>query len=116
MWKRSDIIEGKRYRVCLMYEGHRRYFQLLKLDDPEPVDNCYAMTEEVDPDLLIRRHFESMSKSVVLTTGERFYVDAHGIWLAQSEYDWMVDRNRGPIDRTDPSLWVTPEPPRFAPK
>ncbi len=68
-------------------------------------------TAEVPNDLLKRRDLIAIAAEVQLQSGDSFYVDAHGIWITEHEYNDLIS-GRTP----DEVRWSTEIPPRFPPK
>jgi hypothetical protein len=111
MWAMKDIQPGKRYRLCLCQKGEWRYFSLVESQGPAPNVECALLTEEVPPELLLRRDILTIAERVPLTNGQPFFVDAHGLWLALAEHEAIV--SRVPLSKIP---WVTGVAPKFAPK
>jgi len=110
MWKRSDVDEMKRYQIALCQEANGlRRFALVDVDQPSFPGTTALLTEEVPINLLLRRDFTAIAEQVKLSNGEKFGVDAHGVWLTKNECDaW--DRNWSDIP------WLNGIPPLLAPK
>jgi len=115
IWRVSDVDENERYRLhlCQSIEG-RRFFRLVAIDsdlDKNPLDDTVFISESVPHALLKRRDLISISESVLLNSGQHFFVDAHGIWLADSEFQEM---NSGV--KFDKIEWVAGRAPIFSPR
>lgn len=111
MWKRSDVDEKKIYYLSLdQLPNGRRIFALHELDVSDVGHEAVFLTGPVPNDLLVRRDFQAISETVRTTTGERFFVDAHGIWLAEAEVEAL---KKGEWDQVP---WVNGIAPNFAPR
>lgn len=86
LWSSSDIKDDKRYCLDLCYadEGDR-FFQLVEYGSDKPSNNVFARTEIVDNTLLKKRGTSKISRETLLNSGDRFYVDPHGVWITQNE-------------------------------
>lgn len=112
MWKVADVQDGKRYRLVLIQEmdGARRFFLSEDSQQIEPSDSA-LITEVVPNDLLRRRDLIGVSEFVSLTGGDHFYVDPHGVWLTEREFDAL---SRGTPDDEVP--WLNGICPLFPPR
>lgn len=112
MWKVADVQDGKRYRLGLIQEkgGARRFFLREDAELIEPSDSALT-TEIVANDLLRCRDLIRISESVSLTGGDRFYVDPHGVWLTEREFDALSRRISD-----DEVPWLNGVCPRFPPR
>jgi hypothetical protein len=87
-WKRKDVLDGKRYYVALCQSATgRRYYELCEIGSPPVSTEAVLQTGETPSSLLISGDFEGISNTVRLTNGSRFHVEAHGIWLTESELE-----------------------------
>lgn len=59
-------------------------------------------------DLLLRRDFNGISKSVHVVGGKQYWVDAHGVWFTVEEVSALEEELEVP--------WVNGVPPHVAPK
>ena len=109
MWNRSDVDEAKRYQValCQAKNGTRTHALHTAGSSPLPV-NAIFLTEIVPAELLMTRNFRCIAEATSLENGNRYWVDAHGVWLTGEELDALKD------DRAVP--WVNGIAARFAPK
>lgn len=111
LWKKSDIRDGIEYKLCLGQtpEG-RRFFSLTEVSRECP-ENSFLVTRPVPCDLLKRRDLIAIAESVLLDSGDKFCVDAHGVWFSASEMRQRADRS------TDfhSIEWITPIPPILPP-
>jgi len=110
MWKKSDVRPNEKYRIQLCDNRGDRFFLLLE-DGRDPSPECVFTTQLVPTRLLESRNFIRMSEEVRLLDGRRFIVDAHGVWLMESE---AAAIRRGEDHRA--IAWVTGVPPKRAPK
>lgn len=108
-WNRSDVDRSKGYQValCQLASGSR-YFVLHEKGGLDLPVGCCFLTGLVPTDLLLRRDFEAISTAVPLASGDRFYVDAHGVWLTRQEEEAWEAGIEVP--------WHNGIRPRFAPK
>ena len=110
MWSVSDIQDGHQYVLALTQSstGRRRFvLKDVGADEPEAV----FFTEVVPNALLLTRHLKKIAEQVLLKTGKRFFVDAHGIWLTEEEMAALMD------DKDESEVpWLNNIPPNFAPK
>src|SRR5262245_30949471 len=87
MWKRLQVDRAKKYilQLCQASDGHRR-FVLTEADQTGREADCvFETTVVADNELLWCVDLERIAQTTTLTTGERFYVDAHGVWLTSDE-------------------------------
>lgn len=111
VWKRSDVDRSKAYQAALCQAASGlRYFSLHELGAAELPADCCLLTETVPMDLLLRGDLIGISESVQLTTGERFDVDAHGVWLTRQEVEAMATVSLSKVP------WHNGIAPRFAPR
>lgn len=111
MWKVSDIKNGKNYVLTLIQSDvGARKIHLQEYDFKNENSEVIFVTEVIPQDLLIKRNIEKISELILLTNGERFYVDAHGIWLTQTEMNALES------DELIDIPWVNGMSPNFAPK
>lgn len=112
MWKLTEIQSDKTYRLALVQaENGSRTFQLH--DNGEGINSSIKvlLTEVVPSELLVKRSLKNISDSVPLVGGERFYVDAHGIWLTEAEMKAITE------DKEDDEIpWLNGMAPNFAPR
>lgn len=115
MWKSSDVNETQQYRLhlCQTSDGMRSIKLVLLGSDTEayPPNDVFLITTVVPNDLLKSRNVIRIADTVVLTDGRRFYVDAHGIWLADSEWQEM----NSSLSFKDVH-WITGTMPNFPPR
>jgi hypothetical protein len=112
MWKSSDIDLEKRYRLLLVQSSAGvRSFVLHDETEPGASEGLFAATDQVSNELLRKRSLHAIAKTVALTNGEPFYVDAHGTWLTKDEMDAISE------DKDDDEIpWLNSLPPRLAPR
>lgn len=115
IWNKSDVKEGVKYRLHLCQSSDRR--RTLKLvvvgsdSDLKPTDDVFLVTEIVPYDLLCDRNLNAIAKQVMLTNGERFSVDAHGIWCSALEVeDYMTN-----VSESE-TRWISGAPPVMPPR
>lgn len=109
MWNISDIRNDKNYLLLLLQSSAgSRKFLLEEVCSKNTHANVAFKTKPVPKELLITRDIIEISKLIPLDTGERFYVDAHGIWLTEIEMLALEDGEDVP--------WLNGLPPGFAPK
>lgn len=115
MWRISDVNEGREYKLHLCQSGNGfRFFRLVEIGsdiDVNPPDDVILVTALIPNELLKRRALIPISETVLLDNGQPFFVDAHGVWLAEPE-----------VREMDSGLshneihWITGRAPEFAPK
>lgn len=111
MWKRSDVVEGKRYCLSLnQFPSGHRTFTLHEVDASYLPPEAKLVTREVPNELLFRGGVDVISKSVLTTEGRSFFVDAHGVWLTEEELDALES------DEDVEVPWLNGLAPHFAPK
>lgn len=112
MWKPSDVQNGKSYYLALVQsETGDRDFLLQEGNMDQIASGTVFSTEPVPNELLIKRNLKKISESILLVSGEHFYVDAHGIWITDSEMSAIME------DKDDDEVpWVNGMAPNFAPK
>jgi len=113
MWKSSDIDAAKSYRLLLVQSstGVRSFVLHDETDELCPTEGLFAITEQVSNDLLRKRDFHGIAKTVALTSGDPFYVEAHGTWLTNDEMAAISE------DKDDNEIpWLNSLPPRLAPR
>jgi hypothetical protein len=114
LWSVADVEDGKCYQLLLCQsEDGKRVFRLNPVassDNPHARD-VKLKTEIVPNELLRRRNFSAISDSVALDNGERFHVDAHGVWLTETEYQSLISGHE--LSRIE---WLDGAPPDFPPK
>jgi len=112
MWKIADVVPGHAYRLglCQAPDG-RRLTVLIDASADAGLIDAIAITEVVPADLLLKRDLEKISEVVQLTSGKRFFVDAHNHWLTEAEFDQIRSGTRYSQIR-----WSTEQPPKFAPQ
>ena len=110
MWLRTDVKEGVSYQVALCQDsdGRRRYE--LVIAGGVPPDAAAFMTRVVPTDLLLRRDFLGIAEMVLLTSGEPFFVEAHGIWLTRAEVEVIQAKGWRNVP------WLNGLAPRFPPQ
>lgn len=109
IWSTSDVKAGMRYRLSLCQSGAgRRYFKLCTFDFVERKDDVFFVTEEVSPELLLKRNLIAISRMVNLISGSKFYVDPHGMWFTEAETRQLEQG----IDISN-IKWETPTAPAF---
>lgn len=107
IWKVSDVMDGVDYRICLSQtpDGVR---QLRLVEAGSGKDGTLLRTSPVARELLLKRDLIAISESVTLENGEKFYVDAHGVWYVESE---LIQRKNGvPFIEI---IWITGVPPKL---
>lgn len=110
IWKISDVLEGVDYKACLCQSvDGKREIKLADVDSNCPEDS-FLRTSVIPRSLLLKRDLLAISENVALDSGERFYVDAHGVWFAESE---LAQRRSGvPFSEV---VWVTAAAPKLPP-
>ena len=112
MWKSTEINDNASYRLLLIQEenGYRRFVLKISNEETFIAKNSF-LTECIDNELLKKRNLRKISEKFRLIDGSRFYVDAHGIWLTESEMNAITD------DKEDDEIpWLNGMPPNFASK
>lgn len=110
MWKRSEIEEHRAYRVALCQAPNGlRTFRLVA-DGCEAPHDSPLCTEVVPHELLQGGQLHAIARTVKLTSGESFWVDAHGVWFTRPEADALNEDDEGEIP------WLNGLPPLLAPK
>ena len=95
-WKAYEVADGVCYRLhlCQASSGLRS-LRLVAVDsesDKFRSSDVFFATNAVPNDLLKRLAVESIARSVLLENGQPFYVDAHRMWLTESEMrQWSED-------------------------
>lgn len=112
IWSVSDIDDTASYQLLLCQNAlGRRYFKLLRADEQEAAlmpEEHILLTQVVPNQLLKARDLHAISLAVSLSNGERFCVDAHGVWLTTQELNGLnAGAAYGAIN------WVTAAPPFF---
>ncbi|WP_390342932.1 hypothetical protein ACFJIS_21275 [Variovorax boronicumulans] len=112
MWKSSDIDVTKNYQLLLVQSSTgMRSFVLHDETEPRASEGLFAATDLVSNELLQKRNLHAIARTVALTGGEPFYVDAHGTWLTKDEMDAILE------DKDDDEIpWLNSLPPRLAPR
>ncbi|WP_236209227.1 hypothetical protein [Pseudomonas tohonis] len=112
IWSISDVQDTGCYRLLLCQNASgRRYFKLGSVHQNNhelPVEDQVLSTHPVSNHLLQGRDIFRIAESTLLSSGERFLVDAHGIWLTENEIEQM-DKGMA-YDRIN---WATIAPPFF---
>jgi hypothetical protein len=83
---------------------------MIEIGAPKRPDAVYV-TAPVPLPRLWKRDLKLISEIVPLQSGARFHVEAHGVWLTESEVT-QLDERRSFSD----IAWSTPSPPRFPPR
>ncbi len=113
MWKRSQIDRSKKYflQLCQGADGIR-HFVLTEVGDPRRDSGCLLETEVCDNELLWQKDLRGIAQITLLTNGQKFHVDNHGMWLTTDEGQQMKahDYALGKVQ------WQGGVMPRFAPK
>lgn len=87
MWLRNEIDQTKEYRLALCQKPDGgRSFALYAAGTQLP-SMAVLVTEIVPLDLLLRRDVIGISEGVKLNSGVPFFVDAHGLWLTEDEWN-----------------------------
>lgn len=111
MWNSSDLVEGQDYFLSLCQKtSGTRYFSLHSIGETL-CDEAVFQTEIVPYELLDKRDFIEIAKTVTLINGDKFYVDAHGVWLSVRECEAIDDDLE-----EDQVPWVNGLPPNLAPR
>jgi len=89
LWSISDVKDTEAYRLHLCQAANgERFFRLVTLgsaaDKSPPMDAVFS-SRPVPNQLLRRRDVMAIAESVPLDSGEKFCVDAHGIWFTTAE-------------------------------
>ena len=74
--------------------------------------DCVFETGVCDNELLWWGDLERIAQATPLTTGDRFHVDAHGVWLTSDEIR-QIEEDDLELDQVQ---WCRGIAPRFAPK
>jgi len=109
MWLRNDIDQTKEYSLALCQKPDgARSFALWVAGTPTP-PLAVLLTETVPLDLLLRRDVIRISEVVKLSSGVPFFVDSHGRWLTNAEWN-ALDGDFASVP------WLNGLSPRFAPQ
>ena len=113
MWKRLQVDRTKKYflQLCQASHGGRR-FVLTEAGQTEREPDCVFETGFCNNELLWWGNLEQISQTTLLTTGDRFHVDAHGVWLTNDEVRQMKEHHFA-LEKVQ---WCRGIQPRFAPK
>lgn len=113
LWSASDVKETEVYRLHLCQAANgERFFRLITVGsaaDRSPTMDTVFASRPVSNQLLRKRDVISIADSVPLESGEKFCVDAHGIWFTTSE---LAAMNSG-MDFSE-IQWVTARAPKLA--
>lgn len=115
IWRISDVNDGTEYKLhlCESKEGDR-FYRLVSIDSDfvgDRLGDVIFSTATVSNDLLKRRSLLMISKQIPLENDQPFFVEAHGMWLTESEVREMdADVNFNDIH------WATGRIPNFPPK
>ena len=86
MWKRSDVLEGRRYYLALLQErSGRRSYELCEVGAQPASPTAVLTTQEVPRDLLLRGDICGIAELVKLSDGRQYSTEAHGIWFTPEE-------------------------------
>ncbi len=88
----------------------RRHIIVREANEPQAEATVYSTVAASGS--AVREAFRSGFDNLVLTSGGRFFVDAHNVWLTPEEFDYLVADDEPP---TSPP-WVNGVPPAFPPK
>ena len=93
MWLLSDLNADKVYclGLCQDLDG-TRFFQLAPLHERECYVNdprVFNWTRTVPMELLRKRNLSAIAQEVSLESGQKFFVDAHGVWLTEKEFEQL---------------------------
>lgn len=96
MWKKADVNPTGQYRLLLTQAPNgARAFVLHSLDEALPeASNLYASTEPVPHGLLLSQNLREIARTVRLTNGKSFIVEAHGVWFTQEEAAAILDDDK----------------------
>lgn len=115
IWRATDVHDGCQYKIDLCYSlDGRRSLRLRSTQEGTVQDSdlTVVFTSQVVPnDLLRRRDIVSIAEQIPLENGAPFFLDAHGVWLSESEseqFDAGVEWNK--------MQWDTKSPPLFPPR
>ena len=113
MWKRLQVDRAKKFvlQLCQSSDGGRR-FVLTEADQTGREPDCVFETGVCDNELLWWGNLVRIAETTPLTAGDRFYVDAHGVWLTSDEMRQIEEDDL----RRDHVQWCRGIPRRFAPK
>jgi hypothetical protein len=106
IWSKADVQEGVDYQLELCQDDARaRFFRLLPYGTPRSTDvESVAITKRIEQrELLARRDLLGLCERTQLENGERYFVDAHGVWFLKPEREALLAGEAVP--------WVTSEPP-----
>jgi hypothetical protein len=113
IWRSSDVSRNSQYKLhlCQSNDG-KRFFRLIEVEsdaDKNPQDDVFLVSQVVPNHLLEKRDVQLISESVVLSNGRSFFVDAHGVWLTETEAQ-EID-----LGVTFEKIkWITDSVPKFA--
>jgi hypothetical protein len=115
IWSVSDVKDTETYRLhlCEQADG-TRFFRLVAIGseaDKHPATDVVLVSGPVPHELLRKRNVIRIAESVALESGEKFYVDAHGVWLGATEVAAMdagLDFAQVP--------WLKKRVPKFPPR
>lgn len=114
IWKVADVTQGKSYRLALCQdEDAVRTLHLIDATDNvvvEQIPDALFVTQRVATDLIWRRDVVAIAEMTLLEGGGRFELDAHGVWLTESE-----GRQLEAGIAFDEIVWATGCPPKFPP-
>lgn len=114
-WNRFGLDATKTYVVELCQESSgRRYARYRVVENGDPDPHVVLETESATGQQFIDWGFYTYAEHLLLTTGEHFTFDAHGIWLTYTEVKRMRDRDN-PWWDGDQSFWVNGIAPLFPP-
>lgn len=104
-----------RLQLCQSDSGLRYFVPLDEISYKERKlhPDAYFVTLPVPCDLARRKLFSAISQRYPLDNGLKFFVDAHNLWLTESEIRQLDDFERGNISKVE---WSTPKSPSFAPR
>ncbi|MFZ6643914.1 hypothetical protein ACO0LL_29585 [Undibacterium sp. TC4M20W] len=96
LWRAYEVKDDTQYRLHLCHASNgRRYFRLVEINSEEDLhhpEGVIFSTKIVLNELLRARCFESIAKSTELESGKKYFVDAHGTWLTESECNQLYSR------------------------
>lgn len=115
IWSVSEVKDSETYKLHLCQgEDGRRFFRLVAVGsaaDKHPGADVVLVSAPVSHHLLRKRSVIRIAELVTLESGEKFHVDAHGVWLGAAEAAALV----AGVDFAE-IPWLTKQAPVFPPR